>query len=143
MSSSLRLIGILLLLVSLTNLGISIQLTGFDEKLSVILSALVIFIAGIFLYRGYRLWPILGLLSSLLYCYLVAFASTSMLFHGMFVAWWSALVYPAHDPSIWWVSKAFLLYFQGLLPILFLTFGTFSLLALLIPLVASNGKLRA
>jgi hypothetical protein len=142
MTKAYKLIGIILFLVAIANLCISFEITDLDEKISIIVSSIVTFIASILLYRGHRSWPILSFASSLLYCYLVARASTSMFLNGMFQAWWSALFFPVRDSSISWVSKISLVYFQGLLPLVFLALGIISLFAPILYRAASNGKLR-
>jgi len=124
-----KLIGVFFVIASIVSLGISVAIANPDERISVIVSSAFIFLAGVLSYRSTRAWPIVVILASVLYCYLVALASTTMLFTGAFPLWWSSLVLPIRDPTIQLVAKASLVYFQGVLPLAFIAAALFSLIA--------------
>jgi hypothetical protein len=135
-----KLIGMFLLAAAVASLCVSVEITNVDEQISVIVSSAFTFMAGFLSYRGHRLWSISVALASLLYCYLVALTSSSMLLSGMFQVWWSSLALPMRDPTIHWFAKASLIYFQGVLPPAFVVVAIVSLTAAFMHNKASGGE---
>lgn len=129
MRSFRTLVGLFLLITSTANLGISVEIADVDERLSVIASSIAMFLAGVLAYRAHRSWPLTVIAASFLYCFLVAPASCSMLFTGMYRTWWYSLVLPTQDPTIHPLAKASLIYFQGVLAFALILVTVFALVA--------------